>query len=89
MRFHFTTNHSTPIEGKPHWFQFLTFEGEGETAEEAARSVEAQIPPGKAIIAWWAVVEDDGIIEPRKCQHCGGRLGAQDPGSTCGPCKFA
>jgi hypothetical protein len=57
-RFHFTTNKSTPIPGKPHWYQLLTFDGEGATPEEAAKSVEAQIPPGCFIAAWWEVPED-------------------------------
>lgn len=27
-------------------------------------------------------------VNPQKCEKCGGRLGAQDPGTLCGFCKF-
>lgn len=38
--------------------------------------------PGPSADEW-----DDDLVLPLKCEHCGGRLGLQDPGTVCGGCK--
>ena len=58
---------------------------------------------GKAGALCWQCLEADCVTDaecqspyayqlpdpPVVCEHCHGRLGAQDPGTVCGMCKYA
>ena len=62
MRFRFTINQSTPIPGPGFRFQLLIIDAEGETCEEAHKSIQEQIPEGKFVMAVWAIDSDGNSI---------------------------
>lgn len=53
MKCVFLINQSTPIEGKPSWYQCLTLRAEAPTREEAFEAIKSQIPEGKRMWCWY------------------------------------
>lgn len=56
MSYNFMVDVSTPIEGKPHWYQHMTLHAIGVTFEEAYLKIAEQIPKGHRV---WCTTTDE------------------------------